>query len=124
MPDIADRLKNVTVSASVAMTQKARDLAAQGIDVVGLSTGEPDFPTPPHVIDAAYAACWRRYLFLCAKVRQNPTPQLVKAISKEQFLMQGLISYLPNCRQMKMTEKLSAARWAMMSAESLCPIKK
>ena len=76
------------------------------------------------VIDSAYAACWRRYLFLCAKVRQNPTPQLVKAISKEQFLMQGLISYLPNCRHMKMTEKLSAARWSMMSAESLCPLKK
>lgn len=76
------------------------------------------------VIDAAYAACWRRYLFLCAKVRQNPTPQLIKAISKEQFLMQGLISYLPNCRHMKMTEKLSAARWSMMSAESLCPMKK
>ncbi|MCI4185021.1 pyridoxal phosphate-dependent aminotransferase [Dickeya dianthicola] len=56
MPEIADRLKNVTVSASVAMTQKARDLAAQGIDVVGLSTGEPDFPTPDHVIDAALAA--------------------------------------------------------------------
>jgi aspartate aminotransferase len=61
MPDIADRLKNVTVSASVAMTQKARDLAAQGIDVVGLSTGEPDFPTPPHVIDAAYAAACAGY---------------------------------------------------------------
>ena len=76
------------------------------------------------VIDAAYAACWRRYLYLCAQVRQNPTPELVKAISKEQFLMQGLISYLPNCRHMKMTEKLSAARWAMMSAESLCPLKK
>ena len=75
------------------------------------------------VIDSAYAACWRRYLFLCAKVRQNPEPQLVKAISKEQFLMQGLISYLPNCRHMKMTEKLSAARWAMMPAESLCPAK-
>ena len=75
------------------------------------------------VIDAAYAACWRRYLFLCAKVRQSPTPELVKAISKEQFLMQGLIGYLPNCRNMKMTEKLSAARWSMMSAQSLCPIK-
>lgn len=75
-------------------------------------------------IDAAYAACWRRYLFLCAKVRQNPTPKLVKAIRKEQFLMQGLISYLPNCRAMKMTEKLSAARWSMMSPESLCPIRK
>lgn len=76
------------------------------------------------VIDNAYAACWRRYLFLCAKVRQAPTPQLIKAISKEQFLMQGLISYLPNCKQLKMTEKLSAARWAMMPAESLCPSKK
>ncbi|HJC02307.1 MAG TPA: glycosyltransferase [Candidatus Gemmiger stercoripullorum] len=75
------------------------------------------------VIDCAYAACWRRYLFLCAKVRQNPTPKLIKAISKEQFLMQGLLSYLPNCKQLKMTEKLSAARWAMMPAESLCPMK-
>lgn len=78
---------------------------------------------PRDTVDAAYAACWRRYLFLCAKVRQNPTPKLVKAISKEQFLMQSLIGYLPNCRTLKMTEKLSAARWAMMSAESLCPMK-
>lgn len=76
------------------------------------------------VVDYAYAACWHRYLFLCAKVRQNPTPELVKAISREQFLMQGLISYLPNCKQLKMGEKLSAARWAMMPAESLCPLKK
>lgn len=56
MPEIANRLKNVAVSASVAMTQKARDLAAQGVDVVGLSTGEPDFPTPEHATEAAYAA--------------------------------------------------------------------
>ena len=76
------------------------------------------------VIDAAYAACWRRYLFLCAKVRQNPTPELVKAISKQQFVMQGLLDCLPNCRAMKLSDKLSAARWSMMSAESLCPLKK
>jgi aspartate aminotransferase len=56
MPEIADRLKNVAVSASVALTQKARELAAQGVDVVGLSTGEPDFATPAHAIQAAYAA--------------------------------------------------------------------
>ena len=37
---------------------------------------------PRDTVDAAYAACWRRYLFLCAKVRQNPSPKLVKAISK------------------------------------------
>lgn len=52
----ADRLKNVSISASAAMTQRARELAAQGIKVVSLSSGEPDFPTPAHAIEAAYAA--------------------------------------------------------------------
>lgn len=71
------------------------------------------------VIDAAYAACWRRYLFLCGRIRQNPAPELVKAISRQQFVMQGLLSYLPNCKLLKMAQKLSCARWAMMPAESL-----
>lgn len=52
----ADRLKNVSISASAAMTQRARELAAKGIKVVSLSSGEPDFPTPAHAIEAAYAA--------------------------------------------------------------------
>lgn len=56
MPSISDRLNNVSVSASVAMTQKARELAAQGVRVISLSSGEPDFPTPAHAIEAAYAA--------------------------------------------------------------------
>lgn len=71
------------------------------------------------VIDDAYAACWRRYLYLCGKIRQDPEPQLVKAISKQQFLMQGLLGYLPNCNLLKPAQKLSCARWAMMPAESL-----
>lgn len=80
MPDIADRLKNIAISASVAMTQKARDLAAQGIDVVGLSTGEPDFPTPPHAIEAAHAAA------LAGDTRYPPidgTPALRAAIQRK-----------------------------------------
>ncbi|PDT17690.1 aspartate aminotransferase [Rhizobium sp. J15] len=52
----ADRLKNVSISASAAMTQRARELAAEGIKVVSLSSGEPDFPTPAHAIEAAHAA--------------------------------------------------------------------
>ncbi|WP_160012368.1 pyridoxal phosphate-dependent aminotransferase [Rhizobium sp. 18055] len=56
MPTIADRLKNVSISASAAMTQRARELAAQGIKVVSMSSGEPDFPTPAHAIEAAHAA--------------------------------------------------------------------
>ncbi|NIF23852.1 pyridoxal phosphate-dependent aminotransferase [Candidatus Pantoea multigeneris] len=89
MPDIADRLKNVTVSASVAMTQKARDLAAQGIDVVTLSTGEPDFPTPDHAIEAAYAAA------RAGDTRYPPTdgtPALRAAIQRK-FLRDNELRY-------------------------------
>jgi aspartate aminotransferase len=56
MPAIADRLKNVSISASAAMTQRARDLAAKGVNVISLSAGEPDFATPPNAIEAAHAA--------------------------------------------------------------------
>ncbi|HSX74381.1 MAG TPA: aspartate transaminase, partial [Shinella sp.] len=56
MPTIADRLKNVSVSASAAMTQRARDLAAKGIKVISLSSGEPDFPTPANAVEAGHAA--------------------------------------------------------------------
>ncbi len=56
MPAIAQRLSNVSVSASLAMTQKARDLREQGVKVISLSSGEPDFPTPDHAIQAAHAA--------------------------------------------------------------------
>ncbi|APO77959.1 aspartate aminotransferase A 2 (plasmid) [Rhizobium etli 8C-3] len=52
----ADRLKKVSISASAAMTQRARELAAEGIKVVSLSSGEPDFPTPAHAIEAAHVA--------------------------------------------------------------------
>jgi len=89
MPDIADRLKNVAISASVAMTQKARDLAAQGIDVVGLSTGEPDFPTPEHATEAAYAAA------RAGDTRYPPTdgtPALRAAIQRK-FLRDNELHY-------------------------------
>src|SRR3977135_1579713 len=56
MPEFANRLKSVKVSASAAMTDKARELRDQGVRIVSLSSGEPDFPTPPHAIEAAHQA--------------------------------------------------------------------
>jgi aspartate aminotransferase len=53
---VADRLKKVTISPSSAMADKARMLCAQGVKVVSLSVGEPDFATPPHAIEAAHRA--------------------------------------------------------------------
>lgn len=56
MPALAARMSEVSVSASVVMTMKARELAAKGIKVISLGTGEPDFPTPLHAIEAAHKA--------------------------------------------------------------------
>ncbi|WP_374309235.1 pyridoxal phosphate-dependent aminotransferase [Methylocella sp.] len=59
MPFIADALGRVKPSATIAVTQKARDLRAQGRDVTSLSVGEPDFDTPDNVKEAAIAAIRR-----------------------------------------------------------------
>ena len=56
MPALAARMNEVSISASVVMTMKARELAAQGIKVISLGTGEPDFDTPAHAIEAAHKA--------------------------------------------------------------------
>jgi aspartate aminotransferase len=56
MPALAKRLDEFQVSASVRMTMMGRELAAKGVKVVSLASGEPDFPTPPHAIEAAYRA--------------------------------------------------------------------
>ena len=56
MLEFANRLKSVKVSASAAMTDKARELRSQGVKIISLSSGEPDFPTPPHAIEAAHQA--------------------------------------------------------------------
>ena len=55
-PGLAARLDGVEESASTAMAEKARRLRAQGTQVIGLAVGEPDFPTPPHVVAAAARA--------------------------------------------------------------------
>lgn len=46
MPGFADRLNGIGISASAAMTDKASALKAEGVKIVSLSSGEPDFPTP------------------------------------------------------------------------------
>lgn len=56
MSYISSRLSVVKPSASMAASQAARALRAKGVDVIDLGLGEPDFPTPAHIIEAAYAA--------------------------------------------------------------------
>ena len=56
---LADALSRVKPSATIAMTQKARELKAGGMDVISLSVGEPDFDTPDHIKEAAIEAIRR-----------------------------------------------------------------
>lgn len=50
---LAKRVKNLTPSSTLAITAKAKELKEQGIDVIGLGAGEPDFNTPQNILDAA-----------------------------------------------------------------------
>lgn len=56
MPFLSQRLGRIQPSPTIAVTQKAAELKAQGRDVIGLGAGEPDFDTPGHIKDAAKAA--------------------------------------------------------------------
>jgi aspartate aminotransferase len=59
MAFIADVLSRVKPSATIAVTQKARDLKAKGREIISLSVGEPDFDTPDNIKEAAIAAIRR-----------------------------------------------------------------
>ena len=56
MNELSDRLKSLSPSATLAMSQKSNELKAQGVDVINLSVGEPDFNTPDHIKEAAKKA--------------------------------------------------------------------
>lgn len=63
---ISDRVQSLSPSQTLAMSQKSNELKAQGIDVINLSVGEPDFNTPDHIKEAAKKAIDENYTFYTA----------------------------------------------------------
>lgn len=63
MESVSSRIAKLAPSATMAMNQKGRDLKAQGIDVINMSVGEPDFYTPDHIKEAAKKAIDDNYSF-------------------------------------------------------------
>ena len=64
MMTLSERLNRLSPSATIAMSQKSSEMKAQGIDVINMSVGEPDFNTPDHIKAAAIKAVeenWSRY---------------------------------------------------------------
>lgn len=60
---LSDRILSLAESQTIAMAKKARELAAQGLDVINLSFGEPDFQTPQYIKDAAKQAIDEGFTF-------------------------------------------------------------
>ena len=78
MGQLSDRLNRLAPSATLAMSQKSNEMKAQGIDVINMSVGEPDFNTPDHIKAAAKKAIDDNYS------RYSPVPgypDLRKAIA-------------------------------------------
>jgi len=61
MNQLSDRINNLSTSATLAMAAKARELRAEGKDIIGLSLGEPDFNTPDFIKKAAIEAVNQNY---------------------------------------------------------------
>lgn len=68
MAQLSERLQRLAPSATLAMSQKSSEMKAQGVDVINLSVGEPDFNTPDHIKAAAKKAIDENYS------RYSPVP--------------------------------------------------
>jgi aspartate aminotransferase len=91
MTSLSLRLTKMAASETVAMNQKSKDLQAQGIDIINLSVGEPDFNTPDHIKDALKKAVDDNYSFYPPVAGY---PDLRKAIVKK-FKTENNLDYDP-----------------------------
>ncbi|MCM2450436.1 pyridoxal phosphate-dependent aminotransferase [Agrobacterium vitis] len=91
MAFLADALSRVKPSATIAVSQKARELQAKGRDVIGLGAGEPDFDTPDNIKQAAIEAIHR------GETKYTPIsgiPELRKAIA-DKYKRENNLDYKP-----------------------------
>lgn len=92
MSYLANRLAAVKPSASMAASMAAKALRATGVDVIDLGLGEPDFPTPPHVAEAAHEAALAGETLYTAAAG---TPALRAAVA-EKFRRENGLDYGPD----------------------------
>ncbi len=91
MAFLSDTFARVKPSATIAVTNKARELAASGRDIIGLGAGEPDFDTPEHIRDAAKRAIDAGHTRYTAV---DGIPELKAAICAK-FLRENGLTYTP-----------------------------
>lgn len=91
VPEISQRIQALAVSQTLAMSQRSSQLRSEGVDVINLSVGEPDFMTPAHIKEAAVKAIEDNFSFY------TPVPgymSLRKAVS-EKLCRENGVEYAP-----------------------------
>jgi aspartate aminotransferase len=91
MEYLSDRIKSLSVSQTIAMAQKSRELKAKGIDIISLSLGEPDFNTPDYIKEAAKKAIDDNY----SKYPPVPGYQDLREAIAGKFKKENGIVYTP-----------------------------
>lgn len=89
---LSNRVKSIKPSQTLAITARAKELRAQGLDIIGLGAGEPDFDTPEHIKDAAIQAIRDGFTKYTAV---DGTPSLKQAII-DKFKRDNNIDYEMN----------------------------
>ena len=92
MENVSKRLASLSASQTIAMNQKSREMKDQGLDIINLSVGEPDFPTPDHIKTAAKKAIDDNYSFYAPVPGY---PDLRKAICRK-FKDENHLEYTPD----------------------------
>jgi len=110
MDQLSDRINSLPISATLAMAAKARKLKEQGIDVIGLSLGEPDFNTPEFIKAAAIQAVEDNYN---AYTPVDGYAELKQAICQK-FQRDNQLTYQPNQVVVSTGAKQSIANVAMV----------
>ncbi len=84
---LAERVRQLRPSPTLAVSDRARALRQQGIDVIDLGGGDPDFPTPKHICDAAAEAMYRGETHYVASAG---IPELRRAIARKLEVENGI----------------------------------
>ena len=113
---LAERMTRIGVESAFEVLVRARALEAQGRSVVHLEIGEPDFPTPPHIVEAAKRALdegWTHY---------GPTqglPELREAIAAEVSRTRGIEVGPQNVSVVPGESRLSSSRCWRCSSRAM-----
>lgn len=94
---LSSRAQAIQPSATLAVTARAKEMQAEGLDVIGFAAGEPDFPTPAHIVDAAVEAVQSGDTYYVAKRGAELNQLIREKLERDSGLVYGPKEVLVSC---------------------------